>query len=124
LGARIGYERILIGAAGGAAFAAASFLIISNFYPVIAAEVVIGTAAGGLMPVAFTLLSLRTPAERRGSAYGASSSVSAMGMATGQLSMGLVAAALGIRAPFLLAALMFTAIVGLTLALGRRRAAA
>ena len=123
LGARVGYERILVNAALAAAGAAASFLVISSFYPVLLAEVVLGGAAGGLMPTAFTMLSFRTPPEKRGSAYGASSSASAMGMAVGQFTMGLLGASLGIRIPFLAAGLMFGAIIVLSLR-ARRQAAA
>jgi len=123
LAARVGYGVILAAAAAAASLASTTFLLIGSFPPVLAVEVVLGAAAGGLMPIAFALLALRTPRERRGAIYGLSTSMSALGQATGPLSAGLLAAALGLRVSYLLAAAMFMVIVVLTLSTHPRRVA-
>jgi MFS transporter, DHA1 family, multidrug resistance protein len=121
LGVRVGYSRILLVSAGSAALAAAGILLVFNVAPLLVAEAVLGAAAGGLLPVAFTMVSLRTPRERQGSVYGLTSSVSAFGTAIGPLSAGLLAAGIGIRPVFGLFAAMFLVVAGLTLTVPNRR---
>jgi MFS family permease len=118
---RVGYSRILLVSAGSAALAAAGILLVFNVAPLLVAEAVLGAAAGGLLPVAFTMVSLRTPRERQGSVYGLTSSVSAFGTAIGPLSAGLLAAGIGIRPVFGLFAAMFLVVAGLTLTVPNRR---
>ena len=87
--------------------------------PLLLAEMLLGAAAGGLMPMAFTLAALRTPVERRGSIYGLTSSTSACGVAVGPLAAGLLGAAAGIRPVFLLPAGVFLFVAVLSLSVRR-----
>lgn len=114
LGPRIGYERILTVAALSAALAVGSIPLIWSVAPLVIVEVVLGFAAGGLMPMAFTLAALRTPVERRGSIYGLTSSTSASGVAVGPFAAGLLGAAAGVRPVFLLPAAVFLFVAGLS----------
>ncbi len=114
LGPRIGYERILTVAALSAALAVGSIPLIWSVAPLVIVEVVLGFAAGGLMPMAFTLAALRTPVERRGSIYGLTSSTSASGVAVGPFAAGLLGAAAGVRPVFLLPAAVFLFVADLS----------
>jgi DHA1 family multidrug resistance protein-like MFS transporter len=105
-GARLGYKRILAVCALGAGLASTGLALSRGLASLLLLQAAVGIFSGGLLPMAYTLVSVRTTLARQGAIYGLTSSISAMGMALGPLSAGLLAAAVGIRPTFVLAGLV------------------
>jgi DHA1 family multidrug resistance protein-like MFS transporter len=109
---RSGYRRLLI----FATFAAAAFFLpqafSSDILQLLLLRAGLGIFFGVLIPATNAMVGLATPGSLRGSAYGLSSSATAMGNAIGPLLGSVVAASLGLRAIFVATAAVL-AVLGL-----------
>jgi MFS transporter, DHA1 family, multidrug resistance protein len=101
---RSGYRRLLI----FAALAAAAFYLpqafVRNVAQLLLLRAGLGVFFGVLIPDANAIVGLSTPASTRGSAYGLTSSATALGTAVGPLLGAAVAVTLGLKAIFIAAA--------------------
>jgi MFS family permease len=83
-----------------------------------------GLCLGVAFPVVSALLSLITPADRRGAAYGLLASAELGGFATGPLVGGVVGAAAGLRSVFLVTAVVLLVVAAVVALRVREPAAA
>ena len=113
LGARFGPKKLLIVTLAGAALAYLPVAQAGSIAMLIFAMGVLGLFSGGQVPAANALLSINSPGDKQGSAFGMAGSGNALAMAIMPLLGGLVAASFGIRAVFLVlgaATLVITAL--------------
>jgi DHA1 family multidrug resistance protein-like MFS transporter len=97
------------------------FLIvfITNVWHLVALSFLFAFFSGGLEPILKVLLARIVPIERRGSAFGLSSSASSLGWSAGALSGGVCAAMFGLNSIFVISAVFFVGIAGLLVLIGR-----
>lgn len=107
---RVGYRTILaVAALSGAALAIPQFFVTAS-WQLLALRTLDGFALGGMLPSASALIASLVPAEQRGTAYGLVGTATALGFAAGPLTAAAVVAIAGIRAVFLAAACLLTAV--------------
>jgi len=98
---RTGYRRVLIFACFGAAFFFALQAFAGNIGQLLLLRAALGIFFGVLIPATNAIVGLSTPAELRGSAYGLTSSATAIGSAIGPILGATLAASLGFPAVFI-----------------------
>lgn len=113
LGDRVGHRRVLVGAAGVAAFFYLAQSAVGNVWHLFALATLAGGMAGGIMPSISALLAGFTAPGEEGAVYGLESSIMAGGRAIApMLGAGLVALA-GLRTVYVVAGLLFVALSSL-----------
>jgi DHA1 family multidrug resistance protein-like MFS transporter len=108
---RIGQRPLLI---ASGALAAATFLplgLTTQVWQVIVLQALFGIASGGMLPTANALVARLTPEGRRGTIYGFTTTASSLGAFVGPSVGTVLAAALGLHAPFLAIGLALAATV-------------
>ena len=105
---RSGYRRILIFACFGAAVLFLPQAFAQNIGQFLLLRAALGVFFGVLIPATNAIVGLSTPAELRGSAYGLTSSATAVGNAIGPLLGSTLAAGLGYPSVFLTTAAVLT----------------
>ncbi|MBN2438516.1 MAG: MFS transporter [Deltaproteobacteria bacterium] len=116
---RIGYKRILL---FHLVLTAVSMLLhgaAQGIFHLVLLRILYGLAAGGIIPTMNALVGRLIPPASYGKAYGLTSSMTALGMAAGPLSGGIMASAWGYRWPFVFVGALMIA-VALTVVLGIR----
>ncbi len=108
---RSGYRRVLAFACFGAAILFAPQAFARNIGQLLLLRAALGIFTGALVPTTNAIIALVTPRSIRGSAYGISSSATALGTAAGPLVGSALAATLGLPSIFLATAVVF-AVVG------------
>lgn len=106
LGSRFGPKKLLVITLAGASLAYMPVATAGSIAMLIFAMGVLGLFSGGSVPAANALLSINSPSDKQGSAFGLAGSGNALAMAIMPLLGGLVAASLGIRAVFLVLGVM------------------
>ena len=109
---RIGYRRVLLVTLVGGALAYLPVAAAGSVTTLLACMAIIGIFSGGVMPAANSILSLSSPKDKQGSAFGIVGSANALAFAVSPLLGGIVAAAFGIRAVFIFAAIATLAVAG------------
>jgi len=120
---RSGYRQVLILACFGAALLFAPQAFAKNIGQLLVLRSALGIFTGALIPTTNALIALVTPQSVRGSAYGISSSATALGMVAGPLLGSALGASLGLPSIFMATALVF-ALAGSWVALLVREPAA
>jgi DHA1 family multidrug resistance protein-like MFS transporter len=98
---RIGYRRVLLIALAGVAAFTIPQAFARSIAVFIAMRFGVGLFLGGVLPTANALIGRMFPLERRGQVFGITSSATFMGMFSGPLLGGAVAARFGFEAVFL-----------------------
>ncbi len=114
---RIGYRRTLLIALAGAGLTYLPVAAAGSVATLVLLMAGVGLFSGGLMPAANALLSLNSPPDKQGSAFGLAGSANALAFAVAPLLGGVTASLLGIRAVFLVigvATLVITFLAGFT----------
>lgn len=104
---RSGYRRVLILACFGAAVLFAPQALARNVGQLLLLRSALGIFSGALIPTTNALIALVTPRSVRGSAYGISSSATALGTVVGPLLGSALAATLGLPSIFVATAVVF-----------------
>lgn len=107
---RIGHRPVLIGAALVAACVSVPQFFVQTTWQLGLLRVADGLALGAMLPSANAMLAGLVPSAKRGAAYGLASSANSLGVAAGPLVTALVVATSGIRAVFLVAAVLLASI--------------
>ncbi|WP_425145222.1 MFS transporter [Deinococcus sp.] len=119
LSARFAPGRVVAVCAGGAALFALAQAFVPSVLLLGMFRVVMGLFIGGTIPAANVILGALTPPDSRGAAFGLTASATSLGFAAGPL-LGATLVHVGLRAPFLLTALLLALESGWVLwALGR-----
>jgi DHA1 family multidrug resistance protein-like MFS transporter len=113
---RFGYRRTLIGALIVAGAFTAPAAIVGAVWQMLVVRAAVGLCIGAALPAVSALVSLITPRGQQGSAYGLLASAELIGFALGPLVGGVIGAALGLRATFLLPAVVLVLVAMLVLA--------
>lgn len=101
---RIGYRRVLLACAVGAAILYVPQAFVTNAWQLLLLQGVVGLVLSGVLASISALLANLAPEGRQGAVFGVDTSVVSMANAVGPMVGASVAAALGLRTPFLLAA--------------------
>jgi DHA1 family multidrug resistance protein-like MFS transporter len=109
---RIGYKRMLLIAVTGAGLAYLPVAAAGSVQSLVLMMAVVGCFSGAMMPAANALLSLNSPPDKQGSAFGLAGSANALAFAVSPLLGGITASLLGIRAVFLVIASAALGIAG------------
>jgi MFS family permease len=104
---RIGYRRVLLACAGCVALIYVPQFFVTNPWQLLVLQGLLGLVMSGVLASVSALLANLAPEGRQGAVYGVDASVVAMANAVGPMLGATVAATLGLRAPFLLAAGLF-----------------
>jgi DHA1 family multidrug resistance protein-like MFS transporter len=75
--------------------------VVGNLFQLAALRAVLGFARGGVLPALYSIVSLLTPAERRGGTMAIASSLTVLGNMIGPMIGGMIAGTFGITATFL-----------------------
>jgi DHA1 family multidrug resistance protein-like MFS transporter len=118
---RLGYRRVLLACTVGAAVLYVPQFFVKNPWQLLVLQGALGLVIGGLLPSIGALLANLAPEGRQGAVYGVDASVASMANAVGPMLGASVAASLGLRAPFLLAAMAFALAASVTWVLVPRR---
>jgi DHA1 family multidrug resistance protein-like MFS transporter len=110
---RIGYRRVLLACAVGTAILYIPQFFVTNPWQLLALQGAVGLVMSGVLASISALLANLAPEGRQGAVYGVDSSVVAMATGVGPMLGASVAAAIGLRATFLLTAGIFTLAAGL-----------
>jgi DHA1 family multidrug resistance protein-like MFS transporter len=105
-GDKMGYRRVLRYAIGGAALFYLPQAFVSDAYQLLALRAGIGIFIGGILPTILTIVQKSTPDQSRGGIYGIFQSGLLLGTMGGPLIGGFLSASLGLRAIFLLTAVL------------------
>lgn len=119
---RAGYRPILLGCAAGAVVAYAGQALAPSFGLFLAASLMLGLFAGGLVPVANSILARTVSREQQGAVYGLSASANSAGNMLGPLIGAAAATGLGMRYTFAGAGVIFAAILVVVAVTMRQRA--
>jgi DHA1 family multidrug resistance protein-like MFS transporter len=114
---RLGYRRVLLACAGGVALIYVPQFFVTNPWQLLVLQGLLGLVMSGVLASISALMANLAPEGHQGAVYGADASVVAMANAVGPMLGATVAATLGLRAPFLLAAGLFFLATGLAWAL-------
>lgn len=109
---RFGYRGVLIFAVALAGIVYAPAFAAQSVWHLVLVRAAEGLSLGAAMPVASAIIGLITPEKSRAAAYGLTSSASSFGFAFGPLAGGLLGAAFGLRAVFLITAVMLLIVAG------------
>jgi DHA1 family multidrug resistance protein-like MFS transporter len=101
---RYGYRRVIVGAMALAGICYAPAFVVQAVWQMVLVRAAVGLALGSALPAAGAIVGLITPAQRRGAAYGLTSSAESCGFAVGPLLGGTLGALVGLRAVFLITA--------------------
>lgn len=124
LGDRIGHERTIAICAIGGGLLYLPQAIVTSPWQLLGLRAALGIFDGGLMPSVMATIALRSPVARRGLIFGLTAMATSLGNAAGPAAGALAASAFGLRASFILTALVLTtAGVWVALALAPRPAA-
>jgi len=107
LGDRWGHKRLLVVCMLLAGAASVPQAFVTNLWQLVGLRLVLGVAAGGIMPSANAIIRTITHRHNLGKAYGVTASASSLGLAFGPLAGGFVAKHMGLTAPFILTGVMF-----------------
>src|SRR5579884_2080118 len=110
---RLGWERTLIASLAAAALLSPLHALVATVGQLVVLRAAIGLALGAMGPAVQTLLTDRTPAHRRGAAFGILSTAQSLGNGGGPVAGSLIAAELGVPAVFVAAGPVFLAGTGL-----------
>jgi DHA1 family multidrug resistance protein-like MFS transporter len=110
---RVGYRRVMLLCLTGAAAVYLPHFFVTSPWQLLVLQVMLGLVVSGLLASFSALLANLTPEGMHGAVYGVDASVSSVATAIGPMLGASVAAAAGLRVPFLLAAGAFAAAVGL-----------
>ncbi|MDQ3699517.1 MAG: MFS transporter [Chloroflexota bacterium] len=114
----VGHKPVLLLAAVGSTLLYFPQALVTNTDQLLLLRIGLGLFNGALIPSTQAIIGLTTPPERRGIAFGIAASAASLGSAAGPLVGALVAAALGIRAVFVVtSALLLVACLVLARAL-------
>lgn len=116
IGDRFGHSRTLIFALMATGVVSIPQAFAHNLWELFLERCLFGLAIGGVIPAVNVIVSTIIPKDRVGSAYGLTSSVTCLGIGAGPAVGGAIAAAFGIRSPFL-----FMGVFAFTLALALNR---
>jgi MFS transporter, DHA1 family, multidrug resistance protein len=104
---RMGRTRLLPVCLAGAAVAYFPQALVQQVWQLMALRMTMGVFLGGLMPTANALVASLVPEERRGSAYGLTSTASALSHSIGPLMAAVIVSHWGMRPVFLTTAIIF-----------------
>jgi DHA1 family multidrug resistance protein-like MFS transporter len=104
---RFGYRRVLLICAISVALIYVPHFFVSDAWQLLVLQGVLGLVMSGVLASISALMANLAPEGRQGAVYGIDSSVVAMANAVGPMLGATVAATLGLRAPFMLAAGLF-----------------
>jgi len=122
---RVGPRLILPICLAGAALAYFPQGLVTQTWQLLALRLLLGVSLGGLMPTANALVAGIVPREKRGAAFGLTSTAGALANAVGPISGALIASWISLRAVFFFSALLYVlGFVWATYALGRQAPAA
>ena len=110
LGDRRGHRPVLLVSVLAAGLLYLPMAAAQNPWQLVALQALFGIAAGGIVPAANAMVANLTPPERRGSIYGVTAGVAALGGFVGPLAGGALGASFGFRAPFLATAVLLLAV--------------
>jgi DHA1 family multidrug resistance protein-like MFS transporter len=110
---RLGYRRVLLTCAVGTAILYIPQFFVTNPWQLLVLQGAVGLVMSGVLASISALLANLAPEGRQGAVYGVDSSVVAMANAVGPMLGASVAAAIGLRASFLLTAGIFALAAGL-----------
>lgn len=108
LGDRVGHERLIAFCAicGGLLYVPQA--LVNSVWHLLALRTALGIFDGGLMPSVMATIALRTPVRRRGWVFGLTATATALGNAAGPAAGAAAASFFGLRASFLLTAVVLT----------------
>jgi DHA1 family multidrug resistance protein-like MFS transporter len=118
---RLGYRRVLLACTMGAAVLYVPQFFVKNPWQLLVLQGALGLAMSGVLASISALLANLAPEGRQGAVYGVDASVVSMANAIGPMLGASVAASLGLRAPFLLAAVAFALAAAMAWVLVPRR---
>jgi DHA1 family multidrug resistance protein-like MFS transporter len=104
---RLGYRRVLLVCASGVALIYIPHFFVTNPWQLLVLQGTLGLVMSGVLASISALMANLAPEGRQGAVYGLDASVVAMANAIGPMLGATVAATLGLRAPFMLAAALF-----------------
>jgi DHA1 family multidrug resistance protein-like MFS transporter len=104
---RLGYRRVLLACAGGVALIYVPQFFVTDPWQLLVLQGILGLVMSGVLASISALMANLAPEGRQGAVYGVDASVVATANALGPMVGATVAATLGLRAPFLLAAGLF-----------------
>jgi DHA1 family multidrug resistance protein-like MFS transporter len=107
---RAGYRGILLACAAGAAVAYVGQAAAPNYALFLLSSLAMGLFVGGVIPAANAILARRVNREQQGAVYGLSASANSAGSTLGPMIGAGLAAALGMRATFAAAGVLFVGI--------------
>jgi DHA1 family multidrug resistance protein-like MFS transporter len=110
---RFGYRRVLLACAVGTAILYVPQFFVATPWQLLVLQGAVGLIMSGVLASISALLANLSPEGRQGAVYGVDSSVVSMANAVGPMLGATVAAAVGLRAPFLLTAVMLALAAGL-----------
>lgn len=103
----LGYRRVLLISLLGAAIASFPQALVSGYWQFLALRFASGIFLGGLLPTANALIARLVKAEERGVVFGTTATATFFGSFLGPLCGGTIAAAVSIRAVFVVAGVFF-----------------
>lgn len=105
---RLGYRRVLLFCAAGVALVYLPQSMVTSPWQLLALQMLLGLAMSGVLAALSALLSNLAPEGRQGAVYGLDTTVVAAANAVGPMLGASTAALMGLRAPFLAAAGLFS----------------
>jgi MFS transporter, DHA1 family, multidrug resistance protein len=115
LGDRTGHRRVLAISLLAAGLVYLPMAIVRDPWQLALLQALMGVAAGGLIPSANALIAHLTPVERRGTIFGLSAAISAVGGFIGPLAGAFLATGLGFRATFIASGTLLLAVAAMVI---------
>lgn len=119
-GDRLGHRRIVIACSLAAAVTSAAHAFAGSIAVLAVVHLLFGLAVAGTMPAANAMIQQSTDPRHMGKAFGTASALGMIGIALGPLTGGFLASHLGLRIPFLAAALCQVLVALLAFTIARR----
>ncbi len=104
---RMGFKQNLILATTGTGVAYSLHLIVPNLYLLVLLRALLGFVRGGILHALYSVISLRSPANRKSGLIGIASSLNVFGNMIGPLIGGTIAAQFGIMSVFIVNSMLF-----------------